>query len=164
MSEGDSNYEQFLRGLRLISLGLKSCSATLDREGLYKLLDEKDGPSRVFRDKYKITQIGLDFFEASGAFTVRVQESENSKPVVLVECEFEAHLHGTKPISKACVEQFVQLEFRLILIPFARQFVSATTAQMSIPPLIIPLSIGSRSKNSSTARPKKSAKDHAKTR
>lgn len=165
MPVDDKNYEQFLRGLRLISVGLKGCSATLERESLYRLLDSNDGPLRTFDDSYKATKIGSSFFEGSGAFTVHVKESANSKPVVVVECEFEAHLHGAEPISKACVERFVDSEFRLILIPFARQFISATTAQMSIPPLVIPLSVGSRSKHSSAARvKKKTAKDHGKTR
>jgi Preprotein translocase subunit SecB len=164
LPEGDNDYEQFLGGLSLISVGLKSCSATLDREDLFKLLDGKEVPMRTFNDSYKITQIGANVFEASGAFRAHVQESPQSKPVVVVECEFEAHLHGADPISKACVERFVNSEFRLILIPFARQFVSATTAQMSIPPLVIPLSVGSRRKNSITPRPKKAPKDHAKAR
>ncbi len=162
MPEVDSKYDQFLRGLRIISIGLKSCSASIDRQALLRLMDSKDGPMRIFRDSYKTTLVGTNFFEASGAFMVRVQESPESKPAVLVECEFEAHLHGPEPISKASVERFVKSDFRLLLIPYARQFVSATTAQMSIPPLIIPLSVGS-SKESivSTKKPKKT---HAKAR
>lgn len=164
MSEGDSNYEQFLSGLRLISIGLKSCSASLDREGLFKLFDRKDGPPRTFRDSYKVTLMGEGFFEASGTFMVKVQELTEVKPVLLVECEFEAHLHGPAPISKACVERFVDSEFRLILIPYARQFVTATTAQMSIPPLVIPLSIGSSPKSGAASRTKRPKKAHAKAR
>lgn len=164
MPGGNNNYEQFLRGLSLVWLGLKSCSAALNREELYKLFDEKGGPNRIFKDSYKITQFGGNFFEACGAFTVRVQESDDSKPVVSVECEFEAHLHGKEPISRACVERFVEQDFRLILIPFARQLVSSTTAQMSIPPLVIPLSVGAATKSTVVSRRKTSARPHAKTR
>ena len=121
---------------------------------------------RIFRHAYKSTQIGLDFFDASGAFIVSIQESEQTRPVLHVECEFEAHLHGPEPISKASVERFVDSEFGLILVPYARQFVSATTAQMSIPPLVIPLSVGDETspKNRGVVRSKKVAKSHAKAR
>lgn len=164
MPEVDSKYEQFLRGLRLISIGLKSCSASLDRTGLFRLMDKKDDPIRIFRHSYGITQLGSDFFEASGAFVVKVRESEQSDPVLNVECEFVAHLHGPEPISKASVERFVDSEFRLILIPYARQFVSTTTAQMSIPPLVIPLSIGEPPKKERAVRSRRTAKSHAKAR
>ncbi len=162
MPEDNSKYEQFLGGLRLISIGLKSCSASLDRQALFKLLDDKNGPMRIFRDSYKTTHLGTNFFEASGAFVVRVQESPESRPAVLVECEFEAHLHGPEPISKESVERFVDSDFRLLLVPYARQFVSATTAQMSIPPLMIPLSVGSSKE--SIVRTKRPRKTHAKDR
>jgi hypothetical protein len=161
----DSKYEQFLRGLRLISVSLKSCSASVDRTGLFKLMNKKDGPTRIFRHAYKTTQIGTNFFEAAGAFIVNVQESEPDRPALHVECEFEAHLHGPEPISKAYVERFVDSEFGLILVPYARQFVSATTAQMSIPPLVIPLSVGDDPpKNKGVVRSKKAEKSHAKAR
>lgn len=162
MPEGDSKYDEFIGGLRLISIGLKSCSASVDSHGLFKLLDERTGPMRIFRDSYKVMHVGRNFFEASGTFMVRVQESPESRPVVLVECEFEAHLHGPEPISKASVERFVDSEFRLLVVPYARQFVSAMSAQMSIPPLIIPLSVGSSKE--STIRTKKPKKVNAKAR
>jgi hypothetical protein len=164
LSEGESKYEQFLRGLHIVSIGLKSCHATLDRDGLFTLMDGKDGPMRVFKDTYKTTRVGSNFFEASGAFIVTVQESQTSQPVLSVECEFEAHLHGLEPIAKANVDRFVSTEFRLILVPFARQFVSSTTAQMSIPPLVIPLSIGPAPKSNIMARPKRTSRKHAKAR
>lgn len=127
-------------------------------------MDKKDGPTRIFRHSFKSTQLGSNFFEASGAFVVKLQESDDSDPVLHVECEFEAHLHGPEPISKASVERFVDSEFRLILIPYARQFVSATTAQMSIPPLVIPLSVGDNppKNRGAVVRSKKTAKSHAK--
>ena len=64
------------------------------------------------------------------------------------------------------MERFVDSEFRLILVPYARQFVSSTTAQMGIPPLVIPLSIASSSKRSNKEKipTKKTAKSHAKAR
>jgi hypothetical protein len=164
LPEADSKYEDFLRGLRLISVALKNCSASIDRTALFAAMEKKDGPIRSFRHSYKSTDIGKNFFEAAGLFVVSLQKVDESIPVLQVQCEFEAHLHGPEPVSKAHVERFVDSEFQLILVPYARQFISSTTAQMSIPPLVIPLSIGEPAKNATAAHAKKAVKRHAKTR
>jgi hypothetical protein len=165
LQESDGSYEQFLRGIDLVSVGLKGCSAFLDRSGLHSLYSETKRPLRSFKGAYKVTQMGEGFFEASGLFIVTVRESPDAKPVLSVECEFEAHLHGIEPIAKGFVERFVNSEFQLILVPYARQFVSSTTAQMSIPPLIIPLSTASSDNSASKiVRPKKPKRVHAKSR
>ena len=59
---------------------------------------------RIFRHAYKSTRIGTNFFEASGAFIVSVQESEQDPcPVLHVECEFEAHLRRSRTyIESVC--------------------------------------------------------------
>src|SRR5665213_2767141 len=113
----DDKYEEFLTGLSLISVGLKQSSAFLNRAALYELWDAKKKPLRDFKDSYKITQIGSNFFEASGTFIVTVRESRTSDPVVTVECEFEAHLHAAEPIQRSIVQRFVDSAFQLILIP-----------------------------------------------
>ena len=163
LAESNNEYEQFLRGLSLIWMGLKSSSSALDREGMFKLMSSEND-QRIFRDSYKTTDIGKKYFEASGSFTVTVQESDDSKPVLTVQCEFEAHFHGPEPISQTFVDRFVNSEFQLILIPYARQFVSSLTAQMSMPPLIIPLSIGSAVKPSAVGSTKRNIKPRGKAR
>jgi len=165
LQESNDKYEEFLGGLRLIWVGLKSCSSILDRTALYKLFSEKKNLVRSFEGAYKVNEVGAVYFEASGSFVVTVRESKDADPVVRVECEFEAHLHGTKPLPKGFVERFVDSEFQLILVPYARQFVSSTTAQMSIPPLVLPLSTGpSESSETEKIRTRRATKVHAKTR
>jgi hypothetical protein len=156
--QSNEKYEEFLRGLELISVGLKGCSASLDRSSLSRIWREKK-TARVFKDSYKVTEIGIGYFEASGSFLVRVQESQSASLALLVECEFEAHLHATDPISKAFVGRFVNSEFKLILVPYARQFVASVTATMSIPPLVIPLSINSGKKPKPEKSIAKTSKD-----
>lgn len=163
LQQNDGRYEEFLRGVELVSVGLRGCSAHLDRAGLSRLWSSEKRPPRTFSDTYRLTEVGSGFFEAAGLFVVKVQESLSVAPVLSVECEFEAHLHGVEPISKAFVERFVKSEFRLILVPYARQFVSSITAGMSIPPLIIPLSTksattGSKSVPSAAKKSKSKAK------
>jgi hypothetical protein len=145
-----------------VSVGLRGCSAHLDRAGLARLWSSERRPPRTFKDTYRLTELGSNFLEAAGSFAVRVQVSSRVAPVLSVECEFEAHLQGLEPISKAFVERFVKSEFRLILVPYARQFVSSITAGMSIPPLIIPLSTKSATSSKSTAAAAKRSKGKAK--
>jgi hypothetical protein len=164
LQQSDSGYEEFLRGVELVSVGLRSCSAHLDRAGLSRLWSSEKRPPRSFSDTYRPTEIGSNYFEAAGLFVVKVQESPSVAPVLSVECEFEAHLHGVEPISKVFVERFVKSEFRLILVPYARQFVSSITAGMSIPPLVIPLSTKSATSRKSTAAVAKKSKGKTKTR
>jgi len=163
----DGEYEEFLRGLSLKAVGLKRCSASLDRAALYELWETKKTPVRDFKDTYRVTEVAADFFEVSGLFLVTVRESGDSEPVVTIECEFEAHLHATEPIPRVFVDRFVKSALQLILVPYARPFVSSITAQMSIPPLIIPLSI--RSTEDASGASKKQSKEprpgtHAKAR
>jgi hypothetical protein len=158
LQQSDDRYEEFLRGVELVSVGLRDCSAHLDRAGLSRLWSSEKRPPRTFSDTYHVTELGSNFFEAAGLFVVKVQESPSADPVLSVECEFEAHLHGVEPISKAFVDRFVKSEFRLILVPYARQFVSSITAGMSIPPLIIPLSTKSATDSKSTTSIAKTSK------
>src|SRR5258708_39030137 len=104
-------YERFLRGLALISIGLKGCSASLDRTRLHELYSDKgNGIKRTFTDTYKVTEVGEGYFEAAGAFGVTIQSRTAAPPPLSVNCEFEAHLHATKPIPKDFVERFVKSE------------------------------------------------------
>jgi preprotein translocase subunit SecB len=136
----DVKYEDFIEGLTLVNIGLKSCAATLDRVGLYELYSDKKEPKRLFQGSYRVTKLAEAFFEAAGSFVVAFSEARESEPPLSVECEFEAHIHGIEPLSKVFVERFVASEFQLILVPYVRQFVSALTAQMCIPPVVLPLS------------------------
>jgi antitoxin HicB len=164
LQQGDGQYEEFLRGLELISVGLRGCSAHLDRAELYRLFSSERKPSRAFKDSYKVTELGTNFFEAAGLFVVKVQESSSAPPVLSIECEFEAHFHVVEPISRAFVKRFVDSEFQLVLVPYARQFVSSVTAGMSIPPLIIPLSTKSATGSKSVPSVAKKSKSKAKAR
>lgn len=63
----------------------------------------------------------------------------NNRTLLAVDLLFEAHLHIDVPMEKALAERFTQTDFRLIVLPYARYAISNVTAQMSIPPIVIPL-------------------------
>jgi len=138
VSFSDNDYGRFLASLRLFGLGLKNSSTMLDRNTYWELNSRKKGPSRKFHENYKVTRIEDDFFESEGSFELVVSESDLVG--LRVACSFEVHIHATgNPIPRTMVERFTAAELRLILLPYARQFVSSITAQMQIPPVILPL-------------------------
>jgi hypothetical protein len=138
-SQGNAEYEEFLRDAVLMFVALGRCSASIERNRFWDLYT-KERITRTLKDGYGVGEVGLDYFEGVGKFAVRLQETPESPAVVSIDCEFIAHLHAPEPISKRFVERFVKSELQLVLIPFARQFVASTTAIMGIPPLTLPLS------------------------
>jgi hypothetical protein len=137
--QNDKAYESFIEGLQLIDLALKSSTSTLDRDAFFDILGKRKTVIRAFRDDYKITEVGKKYFEAEGRFTLSVSETAESAAVLKMEFVFEIHMHGAAPIWKEGAERFVQSELRLVLVPYARQFVASMTSQMGIPPVVIPL-------------------------
>lgn len=135
----DADYESFLQGLQLVDLHLASSSSVVDREAFFALYGRSKKMIRSFRDEYAITTVGPRYFEAEGRFTLSVSESADSEAALRLEFAFSVHMHGTPPIWEEGAERFVESELRLILVPYARQFVTQMTGQMSIPPIILPL-------------------------
>lgn len=132
----DNEYGQFLQSLTLIGLALKSCSASVDRTSYAKLREKGNRPARTIKEKYTLTDTGANFFEAEGQFDVVI--SGDKLTALHLECIFETHFHFEPPLKKECAQRFTDTELRLVLLPYARQFVSSVTAQMQIP-LLIPL-------------------------
>ena len=134
----DKGYEAFLRGLELVSLGMKDCSSKVQRWPLFRALRGNARPNRKFDERYRLSSFEPDHFDCEGDFTLTVV-GEGERLLLEVEVTFEAHLHGKKPVNKIFAEQFAQSDFRLIVLPYARYFISDITAQMSVPPIVIPL-------------------------
>jgi len=145
-------YEDFIQGMRLVNIGLKSCSASLDREKWYALAASEKKELRIFKDQYHASEIGEGYFEIIGQFSVLVTESMEAIAPLSVECAFEAHFHASSP-QKTMVDRFAASDFRFVVVPFVRQFVSAITSQMAIPPLVIPLSTKVRREAPTQSKP-----------
>ena len=51
-------YEDFIQGVRLVNLGLKSCSARLDREKWIGVATSEKKEVRILKDQYETSEIG----------------------------------------------------------------------------------------------------------
>ena len=138
----DSEYSEFLSGLKLIGLGLKSSAATLDRQKFWKLTQEQEKSRRRVSETYKVTGVGEKFFEAEVRYEVCLGEADAVG--LRISCTFEVHMHARPPIDKAMVERFSNSDLRFILLPYARHFISDMTGEMQIPPVVLPLVAAAR--------------------
>jgi preprotein translocase subunit SecB len=134
-----TDYASFLRGIKLIGLGLAECSATIDRAAYFD--SGKKNNTRTISAEYKLGQLEKEFFDVTARFTLTVEDKMKPPKALAVECIFDAHFHcSTSDVSRERAERFTQSELRLILWPYFREFVSDISGKMAIPPLLIPLS------------------------
>ena len=148
----ENGYAAFLIDLNLIYVGLKQCSAKLERSEYRSLMSPKTStaqpPFKTIDSSYEITRMGKGYFEAGGSISVSVQESEDTSSALFVSCSFEAHFHSKGLPAKGHIERFVNNEFELVMAPYARQFISMITSQMTIPPIFLPLAVSTAERSS----------------
>jgi preprotein translocase subunit SecB len=137
----NKKYEGFVQSLRLVGLGLKDTSSSIDRKAFFSLDQKSKRAVTTFEHTYRLTRVEAKYFDSEGRFTLAVAESADAKPALRIECTFQVHIHTDAPFPKSFAEKFSNSELRLILVPYARQFVSGITSQMAIPPVVLPLII-----------------------
>jgi len=129
-------YESFVGTLEVFTIRLKSCSCDIDRGAVF---DVAENGLNSLSQSYEVLEISEKHFEAEGRYVFTMSANEEAQPVLSVRCSFVAHIHSERDIPKEYAARFAQFELRLVLMPYARQFVSNLTSQMSIPPVLLPL-------------------------
>jgi preprotein translocase subunit SecB len=137
----DSKYDRFLESIEPFSVGLNSCSASLNRLLNWRVRKKKLRPVSQISSSYRVDWIGEEGFDVIGELRVTTEHPETKERILHVECIFEVHFHGEKPIRKEYVERFAQGELRVFVWPYFRQFVADTTGRMGIAPLLIPITV-----------------------
>jgi hypothetical protein len=133
-------YEDFLRSLRLVAIGLINSASSLDRRGYYRL--SKGGTSNEARSitaEYEVIRTKKDFFDAASKFRFVIRNKATGSEVLVVESTYQIHFHGAEPIEKDFAARFAASELRLLVWPYFRQMVWDVTARMAIRPIVIPL-------------------------
>lgn len=135
----DAVYDKFIKGLTLAGIGLKSSMSRIDREEFFGVISQKGKKAfLVFTQEYNLANMDEGSFDSEGSFRLTVAKSEKAEPALIIECVFQAHMHSKNP-EPDLAERFSHSEMRFVMVPFARQFVAGVTAQMAIPPVIVPL-------------------------
>lgn len=136
----DKKYEDFLKSLQLIALGLIRSSSELDLEAY---LQAPRGKGRnignTISTNYQLERLEKEFFESSAKLRLVMEDKKNNVKLLQIECVFLGHFHGKSLLEDGLAERFTDSEFRLVVLPYFRQFVHDLSARMSIPPILIPL-------------------------
>ena len=135
----EKEYELFVQSLDIVGIGLASCVCSIDRSAYFKLKSKM----LSFDHEYELMKSEADYFDALGKFSVATGPGGNNQPSLAIECAFMCHILGKSPISKEHAERFTNSELRLVLVPYARQFVASITSRMYIPTLTLPLAVRS---------------------
>ncbi len=156
-TDSQATYENFLRQVEPFSLGLKSCSAALDRDVYWDLQQKKSKrhERRQINARYELKGLGRGFIDAQASLKLLVLDASAGgaaarNDILRIECVFETHFHAPRPIHEEYARRFVDADLKIVVWPYFRQFVWDTTARMFIPPLLIPLSIGGGELNASS--------------
>jgi hypothetical protein len=65
-------YEQFLKSLRPVGLGLVETSCKLDRSAYACLMSQKNRAGRIISTEYKLVEANKGYFDATGRFSLAV--------------------------------------------------------------------------------------------
>ena len=146
-----------------MTVALKSCSASIDHDLYFDVSRKEKGkkPRRRIEESYSVIGIGDNFFDCEGAFVVSMFDPARTEVRLLnVECTYEVHMHAQPELlNHGLVKKFTDSQLRLVLLPFARQFVTETTAKMVIPPVFMPLAV-SADRGKSSPRASVAKKEH----
>jgi preprotein translocase subunit SecB len=120
---------------------LEGCRTTLNRDQFWELDDKKQGVRRISAD-YQLLEVRKSFFNVSAKFKMSVEDKQGTSTALLIECEYGAHFHYAESAdAKEFAQRFTESELRLIVWPYFRQFVNDVTGRMTIPPILVPLSV-----------------------
>lgn len=133
-------YERFIRGLKLIALGLENSAARLERDAYTFARRDRKEPVRRIQADYRVSDIGKGFFDCLASFNLIFEHPESKDLLLRVDSVFRCHFHTDSKNSEEMARRFVTAEFKLIIWPYFRQFVTDTTTRMGIAPVTVPFS------------------------
>jgi hypothetical protein len=138
-------YYEFLQKVWPTEIALRTCAAKFDRPRYWARVRGKKPSDELRRldTRYQLEDVGANYFDASGVLRLTIQDKKNRRTLVEIACAFEAHLHlrGNQPIRREHARRFAESELRVVLWPYFREFVTDISSKMSIPPLLIPVSL-----------------------
>ena len=127
-----------MRGLELFVVALDASTCHIQRGAFFEALQKKK-LVRNIDTAFSVAEVEAKHFDGIGRFDLTISNLE-SDPFVSISCTFEAHVHASSAFPQEFAERFAQSELRLVLTPYARNFISDLTARMAIPPVTIPFS------------------------
>jgi preprotein translocase subunit SecB len=127
-------YREFLKSLHVGSIALSDCTAQIDRTRYFDTEEEL-----MLVAKTKAINIKKDAFDVEATIAVRSHEVGKKDGSLKIDATYLLHFHGKAPVQSTHIKRFVDGDVRLVIWPYFREFVAATTGRMHIPPVTLPI-------------------------
>jgi hypothetical protein len=131
-------YIESIRKIRLNVFYLKSASADIDRDALFKEKPIKHGIS--IKDEASIVLKDNDSVDILHRYSLEIlSKDKETKPIGRIDCTFCLNFSPAACFTPEFFEEFKKANLHINTRPFFREFVFNITARMSIPPILLPL-------------------------
>jgi preprotein translocase subunit SecB len=130
-----AGYTDFIKSLNLSVIALSESSAKVDRG---KYLNEENHAISIGWKSRPATS-GDDYFDVLAELTVKVSKPKSQVHFLEIKASYLLHVHCMKDFPKEHVARFCDVEMRLMIWPYFREFVTGMCGRMHIPPVFLPL-------------------------
>lgn len=134
-------YGNFLKGVKLYIIALDQVSSSINREKYWECTERKNGMTRTIEASYEALRVEGTSFDVVGRFEMRILSTSDNSEVLKIACQYSTHFHASARVDERVANRFANAEAKIVLWPYFRQLVSDLSAQMYIPPIIVPLSL-----------------------
>jgi hypothetical protein len=131
------SYTDFLKSINVVFIAMTECEAKIDRAKYFKTEEMLSAKTETGLTKSHHKN-GFDIW---ATITVRTIPAKDRKQdgSIKITASFLAHLHAKKAASKENIDRFVDSDFRILIWPYFREFVTSTSARMHIPHITLPI-------------------------
>jgi preprotein translocase subunit SecB len=130
-----AGYTEFLQSLELLLIGLSETSAKVDRD---RYLGEENHSISIWWAGKPLKR-GRNHFDVRAELTVKVSKPKSRAAFLELKTAYLLHIHCMKDCPAGYVDRFCNVEVRLMIWPYFREYVTSMCGRMHIPPVFLPL-------------------------
>ena len=131
-----AEYPDFIKSLNLSLIALTSTNAKVDRDAY--LSEENHAISIGWRSRAVATP-GRDYFNVTADLMVKASKPKSPESFLELKASYALHVHCMKDVPREYITRFCNVEVRLMIWPYFREFVTGMCGRMHIPPVFLPL-------------------------
>jgi len=134
--ESIAGYTDFIKSLNLSVIALTESNVKVDRDAY---LNEENHAISIGWKAKPVVPAGRDYFDVIAELTVKVAKPKSQTAFLELKATYALHVHCMKDFPKEYGARFCNVEVRLMLWPYFREFVTGMCGRMHIPPVFLPL-------------------------
>ena len=131
------SYTDFLKSINVVFIAMTECEAKIDRAKFFNTEEVLGAKAETELTK----RSHKEGFDIRATITVRTAPAKDRKQdgSLKIRASFLVHLHAKKAVNNDNIEHFVDSDFRILIWPYFREFVTSTSARMHIPNITLPI-------------------------